>query len=91
MSKRLSKLSENKKPQREKSQPAKMGHTQTASGVKTDNLHVLAKTSAFVVNWPSGLVVQRPSGLAAKRHTTPQRSIQIPVPPRRATEKALGY
>ena len=39
--------------------------TQTVSGVKTDNLHVLAKTSAFVVNWPSGLVVQRPSGLAA--------------------------
>ena len=57
MSKRLSKLSENKKPQGEKSQPAKMGHTQTASGVKTDNLHVLAKTSAFVVKlaqWPSG-------------------------------------
>ena len=75
----------------EKSQPAKTAYTQTASGVKTDNLHVLAKTSAFVVNWPSGLVVQRPSGLAAKRRTTPQQSIQIPVQPRRATEKALGY
>ena len=76
----------------EKSQPAKNGlPVQTASGVKTYNLHVLAKTSAFVVKWPGGPVVQRPSGLAAKRRTTLQQPIQIPVQPRQATEKALGY
>ena len=71
-------------------QPKRLTYRQLG-GVKTYNLQVPAKTSAFVVNWPSGLVVQRPSGLAAKRRTTPQQSIQIPVQPRRATEKALGY
>ena len=71
--------------------PAETAYIQTARGVKTDNIHVLAKTSASVVNWPSGPVVQRPISQAAKRPTIPQQPKPIPVKHRRATEKALGY
>ena len=82
-------------------QPKRLTYRQLSdSSMKTYNLHVLAKTSAFVVKWPSdpaaqwssGPAAQRTSGLATKQHTTPQQPIQIPpVQPRRATEKALGY
>ena len=74
-------------------QPKRLTYRQL-SGVKTYNLHVPAKTGAFVVKWPSdpeaqwssGPAAQRPSGpadqrtsgLATKRHTTQQQPIQIP-------------
>ena len=74
-------------------QPKRLTYRQL-SGVKTYNLHVPAKTSAFVVKWPSDPAAQRPSGpaaqrpsspaaqqpsgLATNRHTTPQKPIQIP-------------
>ena len=72
-------------------QPKRLTYRQL-SGVKTYNLHVPAKTSAFVVKCSSDPAVQRPGGLATNRHSTPQPPIQIPpVQPRRATEKALGF
>ena len=55
----------------DKSQPVKKtAYIQTARGVKTDNLPVLAKTSVFVVNWLRGPVVQRPSDLYRFPHST---------------------
>ena len=77
-------------------QPKRLTYRQL-SGVKTYNLHVPAKTGAFVVKWPSdpeaqwssGPAAQRPSGpadqrtsgLATKRHTTQQQPIAIQIPP----------
>ena len=72
----------------EKSQPAKTAYTQAASDVKTDNLHVLAKTSASVVNWPSGLVAQRSSGQAAYSSTAIYTDSDTAPSSNR---KALGY
>ena len=67
-------------------QPKRLTYRQLI-GVKTYNLHVPAKTSAFVVKRSSDPAAQRPSGLATNRHTTPQQPIQIPpVQPRRASE-----
>ena len=82
-------------------QPKRLTYRQL-SGVKTYNLHVPAKTGAFVVKWPSDPAVQRPSGPADQRTSGPadQRPSDIQlnsnlyrflVQPRRATEKALGY
>lgn len=71
-----------------KANQPKPAYIQTASGVKTYNIHMYwQKTSAFVVNWPSGPAAQQPSGQAASNSIT---TIPIPVQHRRATEKALG-
>ena len=59
-------------------QPKRLTYRQL-SGVKTYNLHVPAKTGAFVVKWPSdpeaqwfsGPAAQRPSGPAAQRTSGP--------------------
>ena len=76
MSKRLSKLGENKKPKKV-NQPKRLTYRQP-SGVKTYNLHELAKTRLCIrcklAQWPSGpvasgAVVQRNSGQAAYNST----------------------
>ena len=51
-------------------QPKRLTYRQL-SGVKTYNLHVPAKTGAFVVKWPSDPEAQWSSGPAAQRPSGP--------------------